>query len=123
GLCITGDPRGAAYGDAFLTACADLLRNDDRWLAMARSAVAHAESSFSWPAIAARWEAVCMSALRDETPELERLAVHLAAGRDAFAQRMLERLTKPADIPHGAWAALQSLAHWPAGSPSVPGAG
>jgi glycosyltransferase involved in cell wall biosynthesis len=120
GVCIPGDPRHAAYRDAFVTACVDLLRDDERWLATSEQALAHADARFSWPAIAAHWERACLAAVRAETPEIERMAVHVVAGRAALAQRMLERTPKPADASNEAWAALRVFVHWRAGVGSAP---
>jgi hypothetical protein len=112
GICIPGDARTPAYQDAFVHACVALLRNDDRWRTMSASARARASARYSWPAIAARWEAVCRAARAGEPPEVARIAVHLAAGRAGLARRMIEATARPADVPFDVWQALASFAGW-----------
>jgi glycosyltransferase involved in cell wall biosynthesis/tetratricopeptide (TPR) repeat protein len=127
GICIPGDPRSAAYQHAFVAACVSLLTDDDRWQAVSARALTHAAASFAWPAIAARWEATCRAALVDEPPVLERIAIHLAAGRTGLAQRMLDRETPQAsgrdgsaDDDAGNWKALKAFIAWRAGHGEAP---
>ncbi|MDE3155860.1 MAG: glycosyltransferase [Acidobacteriota bacterium] len=98
GICIPGDPHLPAYQQAFVDACVQLLTDDERWGEMSRCALARSWQDYDWPAIADRWAAVCHDALAIDSPALERMAVHLAAGRATLAGRMLER-DAPAALP------------------------
>ena len=115
GICIPGDPRTPQYQHAFVDACVSLLTDDERWQGLSGRAVAQASAKYSWMGIAAHWETVCRAALAVEPPELDRIAVHLAAGRAGLAQRMLARTEKPGDVPPDAWAALETFTAWRAG--------
>jgi glycosyltransferase involved in cell wall biosynthesis/tetratricopeptide (TPR) repeat protein len=120
GVCIPGSPQDAAYREAFVAACIGLLRDDEQWHAVSERARANAATNYSWPSIAAHWETLCRTALRTETPEVDRISVHLAAGRAGLAQRMLDRTPRPGDVPDAAWRALQAFASWRAGSGRAP---
>jgi len=120
GICIPGDPRSAAYQDAFVQACVTLLTDEARWREMSESAVAQASARYSWPAIAERWETICRAALADEPAEVSRIVTHLGEGRVGLARRMLERIPRPMDVPPDAWRALGSLAAWCAGDGDAP---
>jgi glycosyltransferase involved in cell wall biosynthesis/tetratricopeptide (TPR) repeat protein len=120
GVCIPGNPQHAVYRDAFVAACVELLRDDQRWQAMSDRARANAAANYSWPSIAAHWETLCGAALRTETPEMDRISVHLTAGRAGLAQRMLERTAQPADVPDEAWLALRTFTAWRAGAGITP---
>jgi glycosyltransferase involved in cell wall biosynthesis/Flp pilus assembly protein TadD len=109
GVCIPGDPRSGAYQEAFVAECVGLLTDDRRWLQMSGEAAAQASANYAWPAIAAHWEEVCRAALTVEPPEIERAAAHVIAGRAALAQRMVERVAKPADVPDAVWQALHAV--------------
>ena len=115
GICIPGDPRTPEYQQAFVDACVSLLTDEARWEALSSRALAQASEKYSWAGIAAHWETVCRAALAVEPPELDRIAVHLAAGRAGLAQRMLARTPKPGDVPSEAWAALETFTAWRAG--------
>ena len=119
GLCIPGDARQSGYQDRFVEACIALLRDDDGWRAASARAVAHA-AAYEWPAIAAHWETVCRAALRTDTPDLDRLAVHLAARRAGLAQKMLARAQRPADVPIAVWEALHAFTAWRVGDGPAP---
>jgi glycosyltransferase involved in cell wall biosynthesis/Flp pilus assembly protein TadD len=120
GVCLTGDPRSAHYQVAFVAECVDLLTNDARWQTMSDRARARAAQHFSWPAIAEHWESVCISSLTTESPEMERVAVHLANDRAGLAQRMLTRTAKPDDVPSEAWESLKTCVAWRAGDAPRP---
>ena len=120
GICIPGHPRSAEYQDAFVAACVRLLTDDEAWQAMSDQALARAWSGYTWPAIAAEWETVLRAALTPEPPILERVAVHLKAGRSGLAQKMLDREPPPADVPAEAWQALKAFTAWHAGSGDAP---
>jgi glycosyltransferase involved in cell wall biosynthesis/tetratricopeptide (TPR) repeat protein len=120
GLCIAGDPRTAAYQQAFVDACVRLLTDDEEWSAVSRRARARAWDAYAWPAIAEHWDATCRAALRVEPPVLERVGVHLAAGRASLALKMLERETPGDGVPAEAWAAVRAFAVWRAGSAPAP---
>jgi hypothetical protein len=66
-------------------------------------------------AIASSVEALWREALADEPPVLQRIAVHLSAGRASLAQRMLDRETAPAGCEQE-WADLRALIEWRAGT-------
>jgi hypothetical protein len=50
--------------------------------------------------------------LTTEPPVMERIAVHLMAGREGLAERMLQREKCPAGVPADAWDALQRFVAW-----------
>ncbi|HEY6360091.1 MAG TPA: glycosyltransferase, partial [Vicinamibacterales bacterium] len=81
GVCIPGDPRSEAYQDAFVDACVRMLSDDEVWQATSERALARAWGGYTWAGIAAEWETFCRAALTVEPPVLERVAVHLEAGR------------------------------------------
>ncbi len=120
GICIPGDPHGAAYQDAFVDACVSLLADDARWEAMSSAALERTWSYYTWPAVADRWAAFCHRALAGEPPIVERVAVHLNAGRAALAHKMLQRDVAPAGVPADAWAALTAFTAWRAGTGDAP---
>jgi hypothetical protein len=115
GVCIPGDPRTPAYQQAFVDACVTLLIDDGRWQALSEQGQAQAAVNYTWAGIAAHWERVCRAALAVEPPEIDRLAVHLAAGRAGLAQRMLARAARPGELPEDAWDALRTFTAWRAG--------
>jgi glycosyltransferase involved in cell wall biosynthesis/Flp pilus assembly protein TadD len=115
GICLPGDPRSARYQQAFVDACVRLLRDDTAWEAMSARASTQAAERYSWPLIAERWESLCRAALVDEPAEIERVAVHLTAGRAGLAQRMLARVPQPIGIPDSAWRALTAFVAHEAG--------
>jgi hypothetical protein len=120
GICIPGDPRTPAYQHAFVEACVALLTDDARWQAMSGRALARTAADYAWPVIAERWEGICRAALVEEPAELERIALHLAAGRAGLAQRMLTRTAKPGDVSQDAWEALAAYTDWRAGQGQAP---
>jgi glycosyltransferase involved in cell wall biosynthesis/Tfp pilus assembly protein PilF len=122
GICVPGDPRSAAYQQAFVDACVSLLCDDERWQALSARARTRAWTRYTWPVIAEEWEATCRTALIDEPPVLDRIATHLAAGREGLAQRMLERETAP-DGMTDAWDALKEFAAWRNGRGDAPSPG
>jgi hypothetical protein len=122
GTCIPGSPGQADYRDRFVEACVALLRDDERWHAMSERAVGHAAARYAWPDIAVHWESLCTTALRRDTPEFERVAVHLGAGRAALAQKMLSRIVRPPDVAVEAWEAVLAFAAWQTGVGSMPSA-
>jgi glycosyltransferase involved in cell wall biosynthesis/tetratricopeptide (TPR) repeat protein len=63
GICIPGDPRSAAYQQAFVAACVSLLTDEVRWQALSGRAREQAARDYAWPAIAERWETACRAAL------------------------------------------------------------
>jgi hypothetical protein len=119
GVCIPGDPRTAAYKRAFVDACVELLTNDERWKEMSERALARTRD-YAWPVIAQGWETFCRAALTPEPPVLERIAVHLMAGRDGLAQRMLQREQCSAGVAADAWDALQKFVAWRATGGDAP---
>ena len=58
---------------------------------MSERGLARAWTDYTWTAIAADWDAFCRAALTIDAQVLERITVHIAAGRTGLAQRMLER--------------------------------
>ncbi len=122
GICLPGDPRSAAYQDAFVGACVRLLTDDEVWQPMSGRASARAWGEYSWPAIAEHWDDVCRAALGAEPPVVERIAVHLAAGRAGLADKMLQREPAPATVSAEAWSALRAFTAWRAGSGDEPSA-
>ncbi|HEV8316254.1 MAG TPA: glycosyltransferase [Vicinamibacterales bacterium] len=111
GVCLPGDPQNASYRQAFIDACVELLTDDERWSAMSERALARA-SSYTWSVIAEGWNRFCRAALTTEPAVLERVAVHLAAGREGLAQRMLQREKCPAGVSSEAWDALERFVAW-----------
>ncbi len=104
GVCVPGDPHGPAYQQAFVEACVTLLTDDARCEAMSGQGLARSWRDYAWPAIAEGWETVCRTALTVDSPVLDRVAMHLAAGRTGLAARMLERdvpAAIPADVRQG----------------------
>jgi glycosyltransferase involved in cell wall biosynthesis len=120
GICIPGDPRSAAYQNAFVTHCVRLLTDDGHWQAMSGAAVARAWQDYTWPAIAREWEHLCRTGLAAEPSTVQRVAVHLHAGRGALAQKMVEREIAPDGIPDDAWNALRTFTAWRAGAAEQP---
>jgi hypothetical protein len=120
GMCIPGIPRQAAYRQQFVDACVALLRDDEHWRATSERALAHAAARYEWPDIAAHWESQCVAALRTDTPEFERIAVHLAGGRASLAQKMLARASRPPDVEAEVWDALLGFTAWQAGAGTMP---
>ena len=78
---------------------------------MSERALARA-SGYTWSVIAEGWNRFCRAALTIEPAVLERVAVHLAAGREGLAQRMLQREKCPAGVPSEAWDALERFVAW-----------
>jgi glycosyltransferase involved in cell wall biosynthesis/Flp pilus assembly protein TadD len=111
GVCIPGDPQSASYRQAFIEACVELLTDEGRWTAMSERALARA-SDYTWSVIAKGWDTFCRAAFTTEPPVLERIAVHLMAGREGLAQRMLQREKCPAGVPADAWDALERFVAW-----------
>jgi glycosyltransferase involved in cell wall biosynthesis len=120
GVCIGGRPGSAAYRKAFVDACIALLKDDARWEAMSAHAAAQAAERFSWPRIAEHWEHQCRMALTDEPVELERVFVHLAAGRAGLAYRMLSKIPQPAGVSNDTWISLTAFVASEAGEASPP---
>jgi hypothetical protein len=120
GVCIPGDPRSRAYQDAFVDACVRLLTDDEAWLAASGRARARAWGEYTWARIAAEWETFCHAALTVEPPVLERVAVHLEAGRGSLAQKMLDREASPSNVPADAWQALRTFTAWRAAAGAAP---
>jgi tetratricopeptide (TPR) repeat protein len=116
GICIPGDPRTPAYQQTFVDACVALLTDDRQWQDVSDKARAHASEKYSWASIAEGWERVCRAGLAVEPPDIDRIAVHLAAGRAGLAERMLARATRPDDVPADAWSALRAFTAWRAGT-------
>jgi hypothetical protein len=122
GICIPGDPRTAAYQEAFVNACVRLLTDDARWVATSGRAHARAWGEYRWSAIAEGWETHIRAALCQETALVARIAVHLDAGRAGLAHKMLQREPAPAGVSDEAWAALHAFTAWRAGVGEEPGA-
>jgi tetratricopeptide (TPR) repeat protein len=120
GACIAGTPHQADYRERFVDACVALLRDDEHWQAVSARARAHAAAKFAWPDIAAHWESTCVAALRADAPEFDRIAVHLAGGRAALAQKMLARTARPRGVVAEAWDALLAFTAWQAGTGTMP---
>jgi glycosyltransferase involved in cell wall biosynthesis/Flp pilus assembly protein TadD len=110
GVCLDGDPHSAKYRQSFIDACISLLTDDERWTAMSARAQTRTRAAYTWPGIAEEWEAICRVGLREDSPTVERVAVHLAAGRAGLAVRMLERESAPDDVPADVWNELRALA-------------
>jgi tetratricopeptide (TPR) repeat protein len=66
------------------------------------------------------WAGLCETALTVEPPIVERIAVHLGAGRCGLAQRMFDREAVPPGISAGAWDALKALTACRAGGGPPP---
>lgn len=120
GLCLPGDPQDAAYQDAFVAACVRLLTDDEAWTAMSRRALDRAWDKYTWPAIAGEWEAYLRAALAPEPAVVERVAVHVKAGRTGLAQKMLDREPTPAGVPAEVWEALKAFVAAQAGAGDAP---
>ena len=120
GICIPGDPRSAAYQEAFVNACVTLLTDDERWLAASARASSRAWGDYRWSAIAEEWETQMRAALRPEPPLIARIAVHLDAGRAGLAHKMLQREPAPPGVSEEAWSALQGFTAWRAGVAEAP---
>jgi glycosyltransferase involved in cell wall biosynthesis/Flp pilus assembly protein TadD len=120
GICIPGDTQSAAYQDAFVEACVALLKDDGRWLQMSEAALARSWSDYTWAAVAGQWDKNLTAALTVTPPVVERISVHLAAGRAALAQKMLEREAAPETVSGAAWEALGAFVAWRAGSGAAP---
>jgi hypothetical protein len=80
---------------------------------------ARASTPDPWPAVAGEWEVICRAALADEPAVVERIAVHLSAGRFELAQRMAEREPPPDGVTE-AWDAMRAFTAWRAGSGDAP---
>ena len=91
GICIADDPQTSSYQQRFVDECVRLLNDDERWQAMSERGLARAWTDYTWTAIAADWDTFCRAALTIDAQVLERITVHIAAGRTGLAQRMLER--------------------------------
>ena len=109
GLCLQGDPRSPAYQHAFINAAVELLTNDHRWAALSRRALDRTLSYFSWGAIAHDWERRISGALENESPDIDRVARHLASGRAALATRMMDKMSCPSGVDPTAWQQLSEL--------------
>ena len=120
GVCLDGDPHSAKYRQSFIDACISLLTDDERWTAMSARAQARTRAAYTWPGIAEEWEAICRVALRADSPKVERVAVHLAAGRAGLAVRMLERESAPDDVAADVWNELRFLAATRAAGDALP---
>ena len=120
GVCIPGNPTDAAYQDAFVAACVRLLTDDDAWQAMSGRALDRAWDQYTWPAIAAGWETSLRAALFAEPAVVERVAVHLKAGRSGLAQKMLDREPTPAGVPADVWQELKAFVAAQTGSGDGP---
>ena len=120
GVCIAGTPQDAAYQDAFVAACVRLLKDDETWAAMSRRAFDRAWDKYTWPAIAGEWEAYLRAALAPEPAVVERVAVHVKAGRTGLAQKMLDREPTPAGVPAEVWEALKAFVAAQAGAGDAP---
>jgi glycosyltransferase involved in cell wall biosynthesis/Flp pilus assembly protein TadD len=120
GICIPGDPRSRAYQDAFVGHCVRLLTDDTQWENMSRAAFDRAWRDYTWLGVAREWETLCRRALAAEPATVQRVAVHLAAGRGALAQKIVEREAAPGDVPNDAWEALRTFTAWRAGSADQP---
>jgi tetratricopeptide (TPR) repeat protein len=120
GVCIPGQPQDAAYQEAFVAACVRLLTNDDAWQAMSTRALDRAWDKYTWPAIAGEWETYLRAALAPQPAVLERVAVHLKAGRTGLAQKMLDREPTPAGVPEDVWQELRTVVAAQAGSGDAP---
>jgi tetratricopeptide (TPR) repeat protein len=121
GICIPGETRSAAYQDAFVDACVALLTDDARWLQMSETALARTWSEYTWAAVAEQWNRNLAAALTPAPAVVDRIGVHLAAGRAALAQKMLDRDGVPERVPGAAWEALRAFVAWRAGSDVAPG--
>ncbi len=121
GICIPGDTRSAAYQDAFVQACVTLLNDDARWLQMTEAALERTWSEYTWAAVAGQWDRNLTAALALAPSVIERVGVHLAAGRAVLAQKMLGRDGAPEGVSGAAWEALRAFVAWRAGSGAAPG--
>jgi hypothetical protein len=70
--------------------------------------------------LASSWQTLLRAGLAPQPAVVDRVAVHLAAGRASLAQRMLAREKCPADVPADVWAHLQNLVAWQAGAGPEP---
>lgn len=120
GICIPGGANSAAFQDAFVDACVVLLTDDDRWQALSNAARERAAKDYTWAVVARQWEAIVRNGLSFDPAVVERVAVHLEAGRATLAQKMLQREPVPGGVPVPAWEALQAFVAWRAGSGVVP---
>ena len=120
GLCIPGNAYSASYQDAFVDACVSLLTDDARWQSLSDEAISRTSRDYTWPAVAAEWERFSRAELVAEPPIVGRVAVHLAAGRAALAQKMLQRESVPEAVSTDAWDALRAFTAWSAGAGQVP---
>jgi glycosyltransferase involved in cell wall biosynthesis/predicted Zn-dependent protease len=120
GVCLSGRPQDAAYQDAFVAACVRLLTDDEAWQAMSARALDRAWDRYTWPAIAGEWESYLRAALAPEPAVLERVAVHVKAGRTGLAQKMLDREATPAGVPPEVWQDLKTFVAAQSGSGEAP---
>ena len=120
GICIPGKPADAAYQDAFVAACVRLLTDDEAWQAISCRALDRAWTKYTWPVIAAEWETIFNAALTPAPAVLERVTVHLKAGRAGLAQKMLDREPLPTGVPADVWHDLKAFVAWHAGSGEAP---
>ena len=120
GVCIPGTPQDAAYQDAFVAECVRLLTDDEAWQAMSRRAFDRTWDTYTWSAIAAGWETSLRAALTPEPAIVERVAVHLKAGRTGLAQKMLDREPTPTGVPAAVWQELKTVVAAQAGFGDVP---
>jgi glycosyltransferase involved in cell wall biosynthesis len=121
GICIPGDPRSAGYQRAFVEACVGLLLDDERWQAASRAAMDRSWRRYAWDGIARDWDRFLHTAFgAPDSALVDRVGVHLAAGRAGLAQRMLEREGAPEGVPGCAWDGLRLLAAHRAGGPMPP---
>jgi glycosyltransferase involved in cell wall biosynthesis len=121
GICIPDETHSAAYQDAFVAACVALLKDDARWRQMSGAALARTWTDYTWAAIAGQWDQTLRAALATTPQLVERIGVHLAAGRAALAQKMFDREAAPANVPGAAWEALRAFTAWRAGTGAAPG--
>jgi hypothetical protein len=68
------------------------------------------------------WELIRLAATAAPSPLVERIAVHLAAGRAPLALKMAQKEADAIGAPADARQALDALVHWRAGSGAMPDA-
>jgi glycosyltransferase involved in cell wall biosynthesis len=112
GICLSGDPRSDSFRDRFVDEAVALLTDDERWSGLSALASRRAHGRYRYEAIAEGWEQLCARALSGESPILERVAAHMAAGRASLVDRLLEKEPRPASVPAETWESLRQLARW-----------